>query len=561
MIAFNFNPLCKEAELYYYDFLSAESQESVPEYIIDHINNCRYCCEQINQLKDILSQVEDYPHLEQKHINPAAITWLKLHFAYIGKPVNCETAKPFLPGFLEPALEVKIPTPITVHLDNCRQCREDLEAIRKLNLNGKQLYRLSRLFAEKNEDNISCSRAKAAIFTVVSMFFGRITEERLKHLCICPDCRKELYQCRETFRNKASVNQSEQKTFPCEEVSSSDIFDYTIPYGFDPAKDPYAKFRQSLTSHICSCPTCLGKMQQLHNIVFGIFERAESEITTIYHIDESVKTESIKSDNIYAGFPIRVETAGQEDELKVEQPVLTVNFGTVLKQKVLSKNLKPLLKISIAAAAVILIAASLFLNISTAKAVTLRELYRAVEKAKNVHISSFIPGKKEPIRQQWVSRTLNVNIIKSDKESVLWDITNKVKKIKIFGNSLVETTKLTAEVISEIQNIMTGSLGLMPFYSISEIPINAKWNRVDDKSIEITNEIEVYDLTWSAKTYDGSIVSKKWRFFVDAKENLPHRIEIYQALPADTDYILMSSIMVEDLSDSEMHKVIQEAFF
>jgi hypothetical protein len=190
MIAHNFNPLCKQAELYYYDFLTNEGQKLIPESIIGHINSCRYCCEQINQLKDILSQVEDCPDLEQKQINLAAIVWLKLHFTYLGKPVTCETVKPFLPGFLEPTLEIKIPTPITVHLDNCRQCQEDLETIRKLNLNSKQLYRLSRLFAEKRgEDNVSCPRAQTAVLTVVSMIFGKTTKEILKHLCICPDCR------------------------------------------------------------------------------------------------------------------------------------------------------------------------------------------------------------------------------------------------------------------------------------------------------------------------------------------------------------------------------------
>jgi hypothetical protein len=564
MIAHNFNPLCKEAELYYYDFLTNEGQKLIPEFIIDHITSCRYCCEQINQLKDMLLQVEDYPDLEQKQINLAAITWLKLHFAYIGRPVNCETVKPFLPGFLEPALEIKIPTPITVHLDNCQQCQEDLEAIRKLNLNSKQLYRLSRLFTEKSgEDNVSCPRAQAAILTVVSMIFGRTTEEVLKHLCVCSDCRKVLYQCREKIRNESLSSQSERKDVPCEEVSASDIFDYTIPYGLDPANDQYAKFRQSLTSHICSCPTCLAKMQQLHNIVFGILERVESEITTIYHIDESAKTKTkaIKSDDIYAGFPIMVEVAGQEDELRVEQSISAINFGTVLKQKILSRNIKPLFRIGVAAAAVILIATALFLNISTTKAVTLEGIYKAIGRVKNVYISSFIPDKKEPVQEQWVSRTLNVNLIKTGNGSILWDIANKAKKIRRPKEGSVETTTLTAEVITEIQNTITGSLGLMPFHSISEIPKDAKWKSIDDKSLEITNKTEVYELTWVEKIYEGHLIFKKWKVFTDRETNLPQRVEFYQKSIADSEYDLKSVALVEYLDDSEMQKVIGKISF
>jgi hypothetical protein len=561
MIAHSFNSLCKQAELYYYDSLSGESQEPVPEFIINHINQCRYCSEQINQLKDILLQVGDYIDPKQKQISDITAGWLRLHFAYVGKPVTCGTVKPFLPSFLEPALEIRIPTPITVHLDNCQRCSEDLDTIRKLNLNHKQLRRLSQLFAEKpGGDNVSCSRAQAAVLTVASMIFCGTNEEVLRHLCICPDCRKVLYQCREKIRNESLSGQTERKDFPCEEVSVADIFDYTIPYGLDPASDQYAKFRQSFTSHTRSCPTCLTKMQQLHNTIYDIAERVESEVVTIYHIDESAKAEAVnKPDDIYAGFPIRVEITRHEDKLEVEQPASTINITP--RQEVSAMNIRPLFKIAAAAAAVILIATVLFLNMPTAKAVTLESIYKAIEKVKNVHISSFVPDKKEPVQEQWVSRALNVNMIKTDRESVLWDLANRVKKVKHLNDNSVETTKLTAEIITEIQNTITGSLGLMPFHSISETPEGAKWSRVDDKSLEITNKIEVYDLIWVEKIYEGHLISKKWRFFVDLETSLPQKVEFYQKSDTDGEYNLKYTVVVKYLDDSKMQKVIKEASF
>jgi len=561
MIAHNFNSLCKQAEQYYYDFLSNESQELIPEFIIDHINHCQHCHEQINQLKDVLSQVEDYIDPKQKQVSFAIVTWLKLHFAYVGKPVTCETVKPFLPSLLESALEIRIPTPITVHLDNCQRCSEDLDMIRKLNLSRKQLRRLSQLFAEKRgEDNVSCSQAQVAVLTVASMVFCGTNKEVLKHLCICPDCRKVLYQCREKIRNESSNGQTERKDFPCEEVSITDIFDYAVPYGLDPASDQYAKFRQSFTSHIRTCPTCLTKMQQLHNTIYNIAERVESEVVTIYHIDESAKAEAVsKPDDIYAGFPIRVEITRHEDELEVEQPASTINITP--RQEVSAMNIRPLFKIAAAAAAVILIATVLFLNMPTAKAVTLEGIYKAIERIKNVYISSFIPDKKEPVQEQWVSRTLNVNIIKTEKESVLWDIANKVRKVRRLDGSSVETMKLTAEMITETQNIITGSLGLTPFHSISDTPNDAEWSHVDDKSLEITNKIEVYDLIWIEKIYEGHLVSKKWRFFVDLETSLPQRVEFYQKSDTDGEYNLKYTVVVKYLDDSEMQKVIKEASF
>ncbi|MHC4890471.1 MAG: hypothetical protein ACYTEO_13525, partial [Planctomycetota bacterium] len=102
MIAPNHNLLCKEAKLYYYDFLCDESYGLIPESIINHIEQCQECREQINKLKAALSQAES-PESEQKEVQSAVTTMLKLHFAYIGKPVTCNIAKPFLPSLLDPA--------------------------------------------------------------------------------------------------------------------------------------------------------------------------------------------------------------------------------------------------------------------------------------------------------------------------------------------------------------------------------------------------------------------------------------------------------------------------
>ena len=462
---------------------------------------------------------------------------------------------------MEPALEVKIPTPITVHLDKCKQCREDLETIRQLNLSHKQLYRLSRLFAGKpGEDDVSCSQVQNAIPAVVSMNFNETNREFLKHLCICPDCFKIIYQRREEVRNKYLHTKKEPKVFLCKEISTSDYFDYVVPYGLDPATDQYVNFRQSFTSHSSTCPICLTRMQQLHNTIFGIAERAESGVVTIYHIDEPAKTETVEnSDNVYVGFPIKVEVVEHKDEVITEQPDSIINIVT--KRKIPAINVKPLFKVGIAAAAIILIATAIFLNVPTAKATTLERIYKAIEKIRNVHISSFVPDKKEPVQEQWVSRTLNVNMIKSDKESVLYDVVNKAKKSKHLDSDLIETTILSAEMASRIQNTIDSSLGLLPFNSMSEIPKDAEWKRVDDKNVKIPNKIEVYDLVWVEKNYESHPVSKKWRFFVDPDTNLPQRLEIYQKSVTNDEYNLRYTIVVKYLDDSEMQKIVEKVSF
>ncbi len=561
MIARNRNLLCGEAKLYYYDFLSDESRGLIPESISDHIEQCQRCQEQIDQYKVVLSQTDGVKP-EQGQVSSAITTMLKLHFAYIGERVTCETVRPFLPGLLDPALEIRIPTPITAHLDNCKQCSEDLEAIRELNLNRKQLCRLSQFLAEKpGDDSVSCSQARAATLCVALMIFRETSAAVLKHFCTCPNCRKVLYQYRESVRTDLSHSEKAQKEFPCGEVSATDIFDYCLPYGIDPAADQYAKFRKSLSSHLSGCPVCLAKIQELHNTLYGIAERPESEVVTIYHIDESAKVQAVsESDDLYAGFPISVEIASREDKVDVEQPVSTIDFTTALKQKISAMNLKPLFKAGIAVAAVILIGLALLLRTPTAKAVTIEQIYKVLERVKNIHILKSVPDKTELKEEKWISRTLDIYMSKTKKEFVLWDIPNSLRKSKHSDTSVIDTVQLTEDDIAGIEQKISGPLDLVPIYDISEIHPGTELHLVAKADVG-ERDTEVYELTWTQKAHDGSVIFRKWWVLVDAKTKCPQRVEWHRKLGSEDIYTLRLVMVVEYLSDNEMQSVIKDVGF
>lgn len=561
MIAHSPNSLCRQAELCYYDFLCDESRGLVPESMVSHIDQCRHCREQIIKLKALLSRAESLDS-QQGPLVSAVATMLKLHFAYIGKPVTCNVVKPFLPTLLDPALGMHIPTPIVTHLCNCPKCSEDLDIIRSLNLNRKQLCRLSQLFADKpTGDDISCSNAQNAIPSIASVALSDTDSEVLKHVCICPTCRGLLYK----ERQKISGSLTEVPASPeflCDEVSTTDIFDYVIPYGLDPAGDQYAKSRKSFTSHVAGCPNCLAKIQMLYNAIYYIAERAESEVVTIYEIDESARAQAaVESDHIYSGFPIDVKVIKREDEAKAERPVSTINFAAALKQKISAMQLKPLAKTAVAAAAVILMATALFFHTPTAKAVTIERIYEAIQRLKNVHISTFDPLKSEPVEQTWISRPLNIYMTKMKGQLVLFDIINGVRKTKYPDGAVTETATLSGDNLMDIRKKMSGSLGLMPFYSISEVPANARWSPIDVKSPEVATGIEVYDLVWAKEVHEGIVVSNKWRFFVDTKTNLPQRAEFYRKLTPESGYALELSIVVEYLDNGKMESLIKEHSF
>ena len=150
MVIRNKESLCRQAKLYFYDCLSGEGCELIPESIKNHLDQCQQCKDKIEQLKAAIESKDCNKSNSRQNIS-AVTTMLELHFAHIGEYVTCKTVRPFLPGLLDPTIDIRIPTPITVHLDNCPQCKEDLKKIQNLNLSSTLLYRTSQFFADKTK--------------------------------------------------------------------------------------------------------------------------------------------------------------------------------------------------------------------------------------------------------------------------------------------------------------------------------------------------------------------------------------------------------------------------
>ena len=57
-------------------------------------------------------------------------------------------------------------------------------------------------------------------------------------------------------------------------------------------------------------------------------------------------------------------------------------------------------------------------------------------------------------------------------------------------------------------------------------------------------DIQVYDLTWPDKTDVNRPVFRRWRYFIEAKTNLPRKVEKYYKLIPEDDYILEETLVL-----------------
>ncbi|MBW8042261.1 MAG: hypothetical protein FVQ85_19990 [Planctomycetes bacterium] len=563
MISFDPNSMCEQIKAYYYEYLFGETKECVPTQMLGHIDRCSFCQAEVGRLKGILADGKENVVRSTRDTTTVLTTNLRFHFAYLGAFVDCNTLKLFLPGLAIPALEVSVPTPITVHLDKCKQCAKDLETVRQLKLTNEQLSRLGQLFAEKRgKYNISCRQAHPAVLAVLSMDFRETKKEVLKHVCTCPYCRKLLYQYREAFRSE-HLSKKRKQEFPCNEVSVTDIFDYVVPYGLDPANDQYAKFRESLTLHVMNCPRCLDKMQKLHDTVYSILERHESGIATCYNICDSGRDSTVSSsDDLYEDWPIEVQVFDNSTETETiktrdASPVEGIAVPLEPEPKRKLSFLRPFIKPAVAAAAVILAALFLF-NAPTAKAVNLRQISKALEMIKNVCITTFYQEESNKTQEIWVSQVLNIKILKTKAECVLWDIKAKSQTTRDLNTGSIATISLNTDVLLKIKETMEGSLGLLRFNSMREAPEGAKW--LPDIETTIHNT-EVYDLIWTEKSLIGSIIHRKWRVYTDTETKLPKRIEWLLKLPDEKEYKLETITTVSYPTTVKVKAVIKEAGF
>ncbi len=559
MVSFNPEALCREAEAHYLDFLPEGEPDIVPRHIIDHVRGCRRCRSMIERLSSILTRGGLNTAVSQT--DEAVGTMLKLHFAYLGQEVTCKTVRPFLPALIDPALEIRIPTPITAHLDNCKSCSQDLEAIRKLNLSRRQLCRLSQMYADKPKDKyIACPKSQAAVNTVVNLSLHETDADILKHLCLCPFCRELVFEARKFTIKMLHKNAEGNECRFCSQLSTSDLFDYAILYGLDPTSNQYARFRESLTSHVRKCPKCLGKIQDLHQTLFSIIERPESGIVTVCHTTESAEAQttiSKHSENLYSGFPICVEVNGTQSADIKKHPVFT-GAGTRVFS---ARRLVPLAKFG-AVAAVLALLVSLFLfNMPLAKAVTLDKIYEAVLEVKNVYIASFTSGQSEPTQEKWVSRPLDIYMTSTDDEMSLWDLNHSFRITNIGKSDKAKQELLSSEDTARINTIINSSLDIIPFENMSVLPKDAQWQRLTDVMIEEDKILEVYDLLWTEKSYSGQLAFNKWRVFVNSETNLPKRTEFYRMIPGEQEYDLISFKIIEYPTDNEMQAMVEKLTF
>jgi hypothetical protein len=550
---------CLDSRLFYYDFIADERKGSVPEKVLRHIAQCQHCRAEIHRLKEQLESAGNAEGDTKSLTTSYLVSILKLHFAFIDKPVNCSAVKPFLPMLAVLALEIKIPTPITVHLDHCLECSNDLLTLQSLGLTENQLIRFAQFLAHLPlKEPLSCRKIQSSMPLMLSGTAEVVNAQVLMHINICSRCRKVFYQYWDSILSALSEKKGVQSQM-CEEFSKEQLFNYCFPYDIDFSLKDNILLRSSVTSHLRQCPECLNKMLNFHKTIYDITVRPDSETLTYYSLQgkskSSVKTGSEKT---YGDFPITVNATGSTKQKITAARYQSVSSGAI-KRVSSPTRLKRYLAPAIASvAAVILIVSVLFFSTPFAKAVTFEEVFEAISGINNAYVVNLMPGRSEPLQEIWTSRSSNISLYKTGEQFVLWDFKNKVKKTKYISSETVNVAAISGEKIAEAEKTMINSLGLTPFTHLSDLPSNAIWSEVTDEETQLNENTKIYDLTWTVQSID--LTWDKWRFYINTETNLPQKLELYFKVEPEKDFRLSNYMVITHPTDEQIQATIEEVF-
>jgi hypothetical protein len=518
---------------WYYDY-AAEPGPGVPEAIARRVRRCLIFRKQMDRLQEAVTGAGGGTDTGRSRMKRDIIDTLSGHFRCLNEQVTCSRVKPFLPGLLLPSVQVRIPTPITVHLDHCPECADDLEALRDLGLSPAQLERLEQLYhGPAARERRLCRKARSKIAAFVRGSLDGIEGELLDHLCTCARCRSRVYRGRQKLLEREADGGS-QTSGPDEDIAAAEIFDYAVPYGrTDRGGQPIG------IAPVQMGRACLRKIQELDETIYGIAERTDSGIATVY---KTIETDAQLQREIasvaagtaapgiaqsysdpYPGYPIHVQVIRGRPQ-QATPGWSPAEIKATWKRATCDPQVRFVLKAALAAAAVIPLVL-LFQTTDTASGITLGQMFEAFEKAQNIHVTTIDPSTGRLIQEFWISREANRVVMLNEREHVLHDL--EARKEYVYRSVLKPSgvRQLGEQQYLRARRLMQACLGVMP----SDVPADAKWSRRKGDTVEDT---DVYELMYAERDRSGATALRKWAISIDPVTRLPRKAQAFRR-PSD----------------------------
>ncbi|MBN2128081.1 MAG: hypothetical protein JW741_01235 [Sedimentisphaerales bacterium] len=518
MAASDGNRACEDAAAYYHDFLLDPGDPSLPRSVTDHITLCEHCRGQIERLGELLAEAEGQSGPCGLEADNGVVAELQRHFEHVGDQLGCAQAKPLLPTVLLPSLRIRIPTPVTVHVDHCAECIGDLAVLKGLALDDEQLIRLSRLYEDSIAgDSRTCQegRSTAAILGAVSL--EGLGAEASRHLCVCRTCRDAVYEYRQERLDRRRREGSGTRGGCGRDIAMADLFDYAVPYG----RAVGSEAQEDIGMHLRSCPQCLEKLQALHRAVYGVIERPDSPVVTVYTTGPVAGETPEPGEGLYEGHSVGVEVSGLDSEPVAGAVSAASGVGAALRRTTSNRVLRPFLKTAFLTAAMIPLAVVFWATTRSASGLKVRQVSEIFASAAAVHVETIHSVQTEPTTDVWVSGATVV--WKNPATHVVYDLKKRRKLDLRLSAGSAGWVALDNEEFNGITRSVGGLYDFAPPRATLKPVVGA------DASVD-SDGSEVYEVAWETMKAPGAPIMYRRKISLDPVTKRPRKIELFSRM-------------------------------
>jgi hypothetical protein len=518
---------CREARAYYYDLLCPD-EGAVPLSVRQHVAACPLCQEQVGHLREMLFEAERDPG-GRGAPEDETIEALAEHFRLLDERVTCSDARPCLPQLAMTAPQIRIPTPISVHVDQCPQCARDLKAIRKLQLTTDQLRRLSQCFASANGGDVLPWPGEAEESASVG---SAPTLE-------APGQEALSTAGSESRRGKGNI-------LACHEVSAADIFDSVVPFGGLPDRR-----QKAVAAHIRDCPVCLGRVQKLCRTIRTIVERADSEIETVYHTAEDTPDDQTQAQDTYQ-YPVSVEVVHAGPGAACDRDGSGRIWSAGLRRTLPSAASLA----GVGAIVVLIVVLGAFLRTTTpiASGTNVGHVREAVEKAPNVRI--LVTHRGGLVQELWIAHRSNRLVDRTAQGCVLYDLDRGLQRTIEPQAGIGAPAELSKDTRDWARQIMADCL----LDVLERVSPDTKLHPPGDNAgREAGTGFDIYELRPPQQT-ENSPLQDRWWVYLDPTTGLPQKIEFCRRGGADRGWHLVTTTVYTYPTEQQMKDSIRALF-
>jgi hypothetical protein len=385
-----------------------------------------------------------------------------------------------------------------------------------------------------------------------------IDSEVLNHLSVCPRCRERVFRSRQKLIKGWPTGETGAAACT-EEIPTAQLFDYAVP--FDRTAGSQERVGES---HVHACRACLTRIQRLDETIYGIAERTNSGIATIYSARERDAQPARRDDSQareaeevagsfaepYPEYPIRVQVMHGAPEYVAARAWSPAKVKAALQRTTCNPQVRFLLKTTAVAALIPLI--FLLFPTTPTTGVTLAQVVNAFGKAENVHVSQFYADTDRVTQELWISRTTDAVLSVEGQNRVLYDLGERKAHAYPAPGASERVTELNERAYISTRRMIDNCLGLMA----GDISSSARWARADDHAAE---GIEVYELTYEDHSNPNAILFWKWKVRIDSLTRLPREVQTLRRAPSEPseeEWRCLRRIEVQYLTADEMTAVL-----